>query len=146
MLGAHMAIVWKVGVELQPGMSLLKIRDSRIKELKGSGGHIGESEEDLAAFLEDVPFSYSGPSFAGGSILILVRSTKIATKARSSELNATRSCSPRSAINLALSASFSCAHIKCHLSPILVATFADLNFSFFGDVRLFCFLYVPAVG
>ena len=62
MLGAHMAIVWKAGVELQPGMSLLKIRDSRIKELKGSGGHIGESEEDLAAFLEDVPFSYSGPA------------------------------------------------------------------------------------
>ena len=41
-------------------MSLQKIKDSRMEELKGSGGHIDESEEDVAAFLEDVPFSYSG--------------------------------------------------------------------------------------
>ena len=43
-------------------MSLQQIKDSRMEELKGSGGHIDESEEDVAAFLEDVPLSYSGPA------------------------------------------------------------------------------------
>ena len=33
-----------------------------MEELKGSGDHIDVFEEDVAAVLEDVPLSYSGPA------------------------------------------------------------------------------------